>query len=103
LETGETLLKDVAVMHTPPSAVAHHPLPHVKGRLYICSASLVFEPSVDELPLLRIPFSKVRLFLSRMILNHVFVCVVIRERQGSKQLIVHLKMQLTAPLIRERG
>ena len=84
METGETLLKDVAVMHTPPLAVAHHPLPHVKGRLYICSASLVFEPSVDELPLLRIPFSKVRLFLStRMVLNHVFVCVVIREREAS--------------------
>jgi WD40 repeat protein len=59
LETGEKFLTDVAVVHTPPSPAEHHPLPHVKGRLRICSASVVFEPAEQDLPLLRIPFSKV--------------------------------------------
>ena len=59
LETGERLLTDVAVMHTPTSPAAHHPLPHVKGRLRICTASLVFEPGTNDLPLLRFPLSKI--------------------------------------------
>ena len=59
LETGEKFLLDVAVSHTPPSPAEHHPLPHVKGRLRVCTASLVFEPEPPDLPLLRIPLSKV--------------------------------------------
>jgi factor associated with neutral sphingomyelinase activation len=59
LETGEKFLLDVAVLHTPPSPAEHHPLPHVKGRLRVCTASLVFEPEPPDLPLLRIPLSKV--------------------------------------------
>jgi len=46
-------------MHSPPTPAAHHPLPHVRGRLRICSASIVFEPSLDDVPLLRIPLNKV--------------------------------------------
>jgi hypothetical protein len=59
LETGEKFLTDVAVMHSPPTPAAHHPLPHVKGRLRICSACIVFEPALDDVPLLRIPLGKV--------------------------------------------
>ena len=59
LETGEKFLTDVAVMHSPPTPATHHPLPHVKGRLHICSASLVFDPALEDVPLLRIPLGKV--------------------------------------------
>ena len=43
-------MSDVAVLHTPPSPAPHHPLPHVKGRLRICSASVHTESIVRSSP-----------------------------------------------------
>eukprot|EP00960_Hanusia_phi_P065343 766064-Hanusia_phi.AAC.1 len=59
LEAEERYLSDVGVMHSPMVPAPHHPLPHVRGRLRICTKSIFFEPDPLDLPILRIPLKHV--------------------------------------------
>lgn len=59
MEAGEAYVSDVIVFHTPSQHTPHHPLPRSSGRLRICSRSLIFEPDLHELPILRVPFKAI--------------------------------------------